>query len=103
MNFASAWTRLGVTLSKPIKFLLQSALAAYSAILSPWMGGVCRFYPSCSVYAKEALETHNISYSLYLISKRILSCRPGGRHGYDPVPPHNQNCHHASCEAGSIH
>ena len=46
----------------------------------------CRFIPSCSTYAIEAIEKHGALHGLYLIIKRILKCRPGHHFGYDPVP-----------------
>ncbi|MDA8393415.1 MAG: membrane protein insertion efficiency factor YidD [Actinomycetota bacterium] len=46
----------------------------------------CRFYPSCSTYAAEAIATHGAAKGTWLAVRRIASCRPGGRSGYDPVP-----------------
>ncbi|MEM8793809.1 MAG: membrane protein insertion efficiency factor YidD [Pseudomonadota bacterium] len=59
----------------------------YRLIGSPWVGRNCRFQPTCSAYALEALEVHGPFYGSWLAAKRIFRCRPGGGHGYDPVPP----------------
>ena len=50
------------------------------------MGGHCRFHPTCSEYAIEALDTHGAWRGGWLTIRRLLRCRPGGGHGYDPVP-----------------
>ncbi len=59
----------------------------YRLFISPMLGPRCRFYPSCSVYALEALEQHSIGNALWLIIKRLARCQPWGGSGYDPVPP----------------
>lgn len=61
----------------------------YRLFISPMLGPRCRFYPSCSVYALEALEQHSLSFALWLIIKRLARCQPWGGSGYDPVPPKN--------------
>tara|TARA_B100001123_G_scaffold202662_1_gene229879 strand:+ start:1891 stop:2088 length:198 start_codon:yes stop_codon:yes gene_type:complete len=58
----------------------------YQKIISPLTPAACRFQPTCSQYSIEALQKHGIFYGLFLMSKRILSCHPWGRSGYDPVP-----------------
>jgi len=60
----------------------------YQSGISPLFGGraVCRFTPSCSEYAKQAIEKHGSWRGAWLAIKRILRCRPGGGFGYDPVP-----------------
>ena len=58
----------------------------YRLFISPMLGPRCRFYPSCSVYALEALEQHSLGYALWLIIKRLGRCQPWGGSGYDPVP-----------------
>lgn len=61
----------------------------YRLFISPMLGPRCRFYPSCSTYALEALEQHSLGYALWLIIKRIGRCQPWGGSGYDPVPSKN--------------
>jgi len=60
-------------------------LNAYKLILSPFMGFSCRFYPTCSAYSRQAYEEFNFLKATYLTFKRVLSCRPFGKQGYDPV------------------
>jgi len=58
----------------------------YKRFISPFLPPACRFEPTCSVYAAEAIETHGL-YGLWLAVKRILKCQPFHPGGYDPVPP----------------
>ncbi len=71
----------------PLAFLLSLPVRAYRLVLSPWVGHGCRYQPTCSAYALEALEKHGGLKGSYLATKRILSCHPLGGSGYDPVPP----------------
>ncbi len=66
--------------------LLIAVLQAYRIVLSPHLGASCRFEPSCSVYAIEALQRHGVVRGLWLTLQRLLRCRPWGPQGYDPVP-----------------
>jgi hypothetical protein len=63
---------------------------AYQLLLGPLMGGACRFEPSCSAYAIDAIETHGLFRGGWLGLKRIGRCHPFSRSGFDPVPrrPH---------------
>lgn len=58
----------------------------YQVVASPIFGGACRFEPSCSQYAIQALEGHRLDLAIILIFKRLMKCRPGGPFGSDPVP-----------------
>lgn len=61
-------------------------IKVYQTLISPLTAASCRFQPTCSHYVKEALEVHGIWKGGALAIKRIFSCHPWGRSGYDPVP-----------------
>jgi putative membrane protein insertion efficiency factor len=61
-------------------------IRVYQVLLSPFLGGHCRFYPSCSAYAIEAYQRHGPLKGSWLAARRILRCNPLGGKGYDPVP-----------------
>lgn len=65
--------------------LLQAAIRGYQVLLSPFAGGACRFTPSCSAYALEALERHGARRGTWLALRRLARCHPWGAAGYDPV------------------
>lgn len=67
-------------------FILLIPIRLYKYFISPMIGPSCRYTPTCSQYAVEALKKHGPIKGLYLTIKRILSCHPWGGHGYDPVP-----------------
>lgn len=77
-------------LSRCAKVLLKLPILAYRLGISPWLGRHCRFEPSCSAYALEAIERHGAIAGLWLAMRRLSRCHPvtwlGGAHGYDPVP-----------------
>jgi putative membrane protein insertion efficiency factor len=79
-----------------IKRLLQLLIKAYAYLVSPWLGNRCRFHPSCSVYASEAIEEHGIFKGFVLAMRRLLKCAPWSRGGYDPVPPKIKSDHDES-------
>jgi len=58
----------------------------YQWVISPALGPKCRFTPTCSQYAAEALKKYGLVKGFVLSVKRVSKCRPGGGHGYDPVP-----------------
>ncbi|MCR9146455.1 MAG: membrane protein insertion efficiency factor YidD [Rhodobacteraceae bacterium] len=70
----------------PAAWLLSLPVRFYRAVFSPWVGHNCRFEPTCSRYALEALETHGALRGGWLMLRRILRCNPWGGMGYDPVP-----------------
>lgn len=61
-------------------------LKIYAYAISPWLGSNCRFSPSCSTYAIEALGSHGLLRACWLTLKRLGRCHPWGAGGYDPVP-----------------
>jgi putative membrane protein insertion efficiency factor len=71
-------TILATLLSLPVK--------AYRLLFSPWVGHNCRYQPTCSAYALEALERHGGLKGAWLTLRRIGRCHPWGASGYDPVP-----------------
>lgn len=58
----------------------------YQLVISPLIGPKCRYTPTCSAYAAEALKKHGLFKGLWLSVKRVGRCHPWGGHGYDPVP-----------------
>ena len=73
-------------LSKGIVWLLLQPIRFYQLGISPLLGPSCRFTPTCSEYARQALIKHGPIKGLYLAIWRILRCNPWGGSGYDPVP-----------------
>jgi len=69
-------------MSAPLIGLIQ----LYRYLISPMIGSRCRFLPSCSEYAIEALRRHGLVRGAWLTTQRLLRCHPWGGHGYDPVP-----------------
>jgi uncharacterized protein len=67
-------------------------IRGYQLLLSPMMGTHCRFYPCCSNYALEALDTHGFCKGAWLSVKRIARCHPYSSGGHDPVPVHQSRC-----------
>lgn len=61
-------------------------LLFYKSALSPLLPSFCKFYPTCSVYAREAVERHGVRRGLVLAARRLLKCRPFSQGGIDPVP-----------------
>ena len=71
---------------KIIKFPFIALVRAYQVMISPYTPAACRYSPTCSHYAIEALENHGVLKGGRLALKRIFSCHPWGGSGYDPVP-----------------
>lgn len=71
---------------KILSYIGCSFVNVYRCCISPFKCPCCRFQPTCSQYAKEALQKHSFFKALLLISKRLLKCHPWGSFGYDPVP-----------------
>lgn len=71
----------------PAARLLSLLVRGYQLVLSPLLGPRCRFYPSCSAYAVEALSTHGAVKGTWLAARRLLRCHPWNPGGIDHVPP----------------
>jgi uncharacterized protein len=67
-------------------WLLIAAIHVYRLTLAPFLGGNCKFYPSCSHYAEQAIKIYGPKRGLWLATKRLLRCRPFTKGGHDPVP-----------------
>jgi uncharacterized protein len=74
------------TLGAPMRWLLIGLVRGYRATLSGWLGGQCRFYPSCSAYAEQAIRTRGALVGSALAIWRVLRCNPFGRGGVEHVP-----------------
>jgi putative membrane protein insertion efficiency factor len=69
-----------------VKSVLLAGVRGYQYLVSPMLGNNCRFYPSCSDYAREALERHGSLRGSWLAVRRLCRCQPFHPGGYDPVP-----------------
>ncbi len=78
----------GVT--RVVRWLAIKFIRVYQLTLSPYVGQQCRFYPTCSHYAQEAIEVHGIGKGSWLTLKRLGRCQPFFSGGVDPVPESNQ-------------
>ncbi|MDD3030044.1 MAG: membrane protein insertion efficiency factor YidD [Alphaproteobacteria bacterium] len=76
-----------INLSNLAKVFLRGLIGLYRHSLSMFLGNRCRFLPTCSVYADEAIRLHGPVKGTRLALKRLLRCHPWGGSGYDPVPP----------------
>ncbi len=70
-----------------MKALLLALIRAYQYVLRPLLGANCRFYPSCSEYAREAVALHGAGRGSWLAACRVCRCHPYHPGGFDPVPP----------------
>jgi uncharacterized protein len=85
--------------------LIRYLLRGYQLVLSPLLGPRCRFYPSCSQYAIEAVHLHGSLRGSLMAVRRLLRCHPWHAGGYDPVPavPAVPAVHHCANPIGSLH
>jgi len=79
--------------------LIHLILRAYQLLISPVLGNHCRFYPSCSQYAIEAVDRHGVLRGGGLALRRLSRCHPWHPGGFDPVPP--SRCHGTHAPAAS--
>lgn len=70
-----------------MRALIIFGIRTYQAVISPWLPASCRYTPSCSEYARLAVERHGALRGSALAAKRLGRCHPLGSHGHDPVPP----------------
>jgi putative membrane protein insertion efficiency factor len=70
----------------PARAALIAIIKTYRVVLSGWLGGQCRFAPTCSHYAEQAILTHGAMKGTALATWRVLRCNPYGKGGLDPVP-----------------
>jgi putative membrane protein insertion efficiency factor len=78
-----------------MRFVLLGLIRLYKYCLSPLLPVACRFAPTCSDYAQEAITTHGAVKGSLLAARRMLRCHPWGRSGFDPVP--------CRCDKGTAH
>ena len=72
---------------RAVTLVLVLAIRVYQVVLSPLLGDCCRFEPSCSKYALQALDKHGLIAGSVLAIKRVIRCNPRNSGGIDPVPP----------------
>lgn len=70
-----------------IKKIFIFPIRIYQKFISPMLGAKCRYYPTCSEYTVQAIETHGVIKGIVLGAYRIIRCNPWSKGGYDPVPP----------------
>ncbi|WP_353223632.1 membrane protein insertion efficiency factor YidD [Salinisphaera sp. C84B14] len=87
MQSPSAMARISTALRWLVVRLLQLPIVIYRYTLSPLLGPRCRYMPSCSAYALEALKVHGPIRGSWLAFRRITRCHPLREGGFDPVPP----------------
>ncbi len=104
-GFAAAYAERvsGATRSGGVRLAL-GALRFYKAYLSLFVGGSCRFEPTCSMYAYEAVECFGVARGSWLAVKRLVRCHPlSGRFGYDPVPEAWRDPQHTTVTPNEAH
>ena len=83
-----------------VRRILTALIRFYQMAISPWTPPSCRYTPTCSAYALEAIQVHGAAQGSWLALKRLASCHPWGGHGYDPVPPRPKGVRSAEALAG---
>lgn len=75
------------------KYGVMQLLRGYKWMISPMFGTACRYVPTCSEYAMEAIDRYGVLRGGVMAMWRLLRCHPFAKHGYDPVPVHSTVCH----------
>lgn len=83
-------------------WLMRGAITIYRTAVSPFLPVSCRYAPTCSAYALEAIERHGPLRGLWLAIARVFRCHPWGGAGYDPVPEHSDNRRAAAGAASDL-
>ena len=83
----------------PLAAAARALILVYRCTLSPLLGPRCRFYPSCSAYALDALDEYGAVRGLWLALRRIGRCHPWHPGGYDPVPARPARCRGPACKS----
>ncbi|MFZ3072688.1 MAG: membrane protein insertion efficiency factor YidD [Thermodesulfobacteriota bacterium] len=78
-----------------LKKTMLFAICGYKSLISPLLPPACRFYPSCSNYATESIESFGVEKGFFMALKRLLRCHPFNPGGYDPVP--EKSYKHGDC------
>jgi putative membrane protein insertion efficiency factor len=81
-----SWKKSCAFFSQVFRWLLLRLIDGYAVSLGPHLGGRCRFHPSCSVYAREAIIAHGPFRGGFLALRRLIKCGPWHKGGLDPVP-----------------
>lgn len=86
-----------------MKYVLIGLLRAYRTLISPLYGQVCRYHPSCSAYALEAVTVHGSVHGSWFAVRRLGRCHPWAAGGYDPVPPRSARARASTIPASGHH
>lgn len=79
-------TRVLYEAGRPVRWVLTAVITCYRNFVSPMFGPRCKYYPSCSAYALQAVDVHGAAKGSALASWRLLRCNPFSKGGFDPVP-----------------
>lgn len=93
------------TVQTLVQRVMLGCIALYRYGVSPWLPASCRFYPTCSAYAAEAIQRHGPGRGGWLTLRRLARCHPWGGHGYDPVegaPAHTDPTHEHAPPMGPL-
>lgn len=88
---------------KPLTWLMIGLVKFYQYVISPLIPANCRYQPTCSAYAIEALKVHGPLRGGWLTVKRLGRCQPFGGFGFDPVPSRDKDSHSSCCRSVSGH